>query len=272
MTGTTPAPEGTYILERGFFDAWYSTSDSKADVRERPAGDGAFGIDRDWRTALALPMTGRFRGAGWPAMLASLQAAVNTGQGVTVTVSDDLGTSSRVVSVRRFTPRPMPGAKLCYFDMDLLATDPRRYGPVLSPSTGLAVAGTGQPWPQVWPATWGTGGSSGRVTATNFGTAPTSPLLFVTGGLDAGVQLVEITTGSYLQLDRLIPAGSTAYFNTRTSRVYLENPANDISGWLTRRDWAGFRIPAGGTRTVQFNNLGIASGTPSLTVQFSPAY
>lgn len=272
MTATTPAADGDYVVSRPFFDAWYALSDSKSETRERPSADGAFGIDRDWRTGLAMPLEGRFRGANWATMLADLQTVVSTGLPVTVTVTDELGATSRSVSVRRFTPHPMPGAELCYFDMDLFAVDPRRYGPLQSPSTGLAVAGTGQPWPQVWPATWGTGGTDGRVTATNPGTALTSPLLAVSGGLADGVQLVEVTTGSYLQLDRVIPLGSTAFFNTRTARIYLDDPANDISGWATRRDWAGFRIPAGGTRTIQFNSIGVATGTPTLTVLYSPAY
>lgn len=271
MTASLPVGDGAYVVERPFFDAWYTLSDSKSEIRERPSADGAFGIDRDWRSGLTLPVTGRFRGSTWPSMLAALQAVVAAGAPVTVTVTDDLGVSSRTVNVRRFEPHPMPGAKLCYFDMILFAPDSRRYGPLVSTSTGLAVAGTGQPWPQVWPAPWGTGGTDGRITLTNSGSASTAPLLIVTGGLSAGVELVEVTTGAYLRLDRIIPAGSTVYFNTRTSRIYLDSPANDISGFATRRDWEGFQIPAGGSRVIQFNNPGIASGSPLLTAQYSPA-
>lgn len=270
MVGGRPS-DGQYVVHAPFFDAWYSVPDSKAEVRERPSADGAFGIDRDWRASLALPMDGRFRGPNWAAMLTALQTAASTGVQVSVTVSDELGVSTRSVNVRRFKPRPMPGADLCYFEMDLLAVDGRRYGPLQSPSAGLAVAGTGQPWPQTWPADWGSGGTDGRVTAVNTGSAPTSPLLTVSGGLGDGVQLVEVMTGSYLQLDRVIPVGSAVFFDSRTSRAYLDDPANDVSGFLSRRDWEGFQIPAGATRTVQFNGLGAATGTPLLTVNYSPA-
>lgn len=271
MTGTVPARDGSYVVAGGFFRDWYTVSASKTEVRERPAADGAFGIDRDWRSSLVLAMEGRFRGDNWPAMLTALSKVAAQGSSVLCTVTDDMGVSSRSLQVRKFTPTPMPGAKLCYFAMDLVATDARRYGPVQQVTTGLPTVGTGQPWPQVWPAGWGTGGDPGRASATNTGGASTSPLLKVTGGLGSGVQLVEITTGSYLQLDRVIPAGSTVYFDVRTGRVYLDDPANDISGFTTRRDWAGFQIPAGGTRVIQFNGLGTVSGTPMLTVQFSPA-
>jgi hypothetical protein len=271
MTGTTPITDGVYAVGAKFFSDWYSVPDSKQPPRERPSADGAFGIDRDWRTGLPLSMSGRFRGDNWPTMLNALTAVASSGAQVNVTVTDAVGTSSRQVSIRRFTPRPNAGSKICFFDMDLFAVDPRRYGPTLSPSTGLATAGTGQPWPQVWPATWGSGGNPGRVTLVNTGGAPTSPVLSVSGGLSQGVQLVEVNTGSYLQLDRDIPVGSVAYFNTRTSRVYLDDPANDISGLTSRRDWAGFQLPAGATRIVQFNGLGTPTGTPLLTAQYSPA-
>lgn len=270
MIGGVPV-DGQYVVHRPFFRTWYSKPDSKSDVRERPSADGAFGIDRDWRSSLALTMDGRFRGPNWATMLTALETAAGTDTKVTVTVSDERGTSWRSVNVRRFVPDPMPGAQLCYFEMDLLATDSRRYGALLSPWTGLPVPGTGQPWPQRWPAQWGSGGSDGRVTAVNTGSAPTPPLLTVTGGLGGGVQLVEITTGSYLQLDRVIPLGSTVFFDTRTARVYLDTPANDISGFTSRRDWEGFRIPPGATRTVQFNGLGTVTGTPILTLNYSPA-
>lgn len=272
MTGTTPVADGRYVVGASFFNAWYSVSDSKTEIRERPAQDGAFGIDRDWRSGLAIPMEGRFRGDTWPTMLTDLQKAAAVGSSVLVTVNDPVGVSSRRVQVRNFRPSPNPGAKLCYFTMDLFAVDARRYGPQVSVSTGLPTPGTGQPWPQTWPAQWGTGGTDGRVTLVNTGGASTSPLLVVTGGLDQGVQLVEITTGSYLQLDRVIPTGGTVYFDARTSRVWLDQPSNDISGFLSRRDWAGFQVPAGSTRTIQFNGLGTVSGSPLLTAQYSPAF
>lgn len=267
MTGGA-ATDGQYVVGGKFFTDWYSLAPSKTEVRNRPAQDGAFGIDRDWRSELVLTMEGRFRGPGWAGMLTALSKAAGQGP-VPVTVTDDIDSSTRTLNVRGFTPTPMPGARLCYFAVDLVATDPRRYGATVTVSTGLPTSGTGQPWPQVWPADWGTGGNPGRVTMTNTGGAPTSPLLKVTGGLSR-VQLVEITTGAYLQLDREIPAGGAVFFNTRTSKVYLDTPANDISGFLTRGDWAGFTIPAGGTRVVQFNGSG-ASGTPLLTASYAPA-
>lgn len=268
--GSNQRADGVYQLGARFFEDWYSTADSKAEIRERPVADGAFGIDRDWRASLPLQMSGRFRGPTWLTMMNTLRTALSTGVGVTVAVTDDLGTTSRVMSVRRFVPHPNPGAQMCTFDCDMVAVDPNRYGPAQAPFTGLPTPGTGTAWPAVWPADWGTGGDPGRVSATNLGSATTYPVLEIIGGLSAGAELVELSTGSVIRLDREIPATSTAFINLRTGRAYLDMPANDIGGFLTRRDW--WSMPPGVARTVQFNPLGITSGTPRLTVRFSPAY
>lgn len=262
--------DGFYQAGQQFFQDWYSISDSKTEARERPAADGAFGIDRDWRSALPINLNGRFRGPGWAELLRTLRATLGRNLPVTVTVSDDLGVSSRVVSVRRFVPSPNPGALLVDFQLVLLATDPLMYGPAQSASTTPPTDGTGQPWPQVWPADWGTAGNPGRVTATNDGIASTPMLLTVAGGVD-GVELVEITTGSVLRLERVIPVGSVVVFDAALTRAYLDAPSNDITGFLTRRDWAGFLVPPQSAATVQFNALGVKVGSPLLTVTWADA-
>lgn len=257
-----------------FFADWYSVSDSKEQPRERPAAEGAFGIDRDWRASLPLALSGWFRGPDWLQMMNALRVGLSTGTSVTIAVTDDDGTTSRVVSVRRFKPRPNPSAQSFTFDAVLVALDPNRYGAEQSFSTGLPTSGSGAPWPAVWSPgyEWGAGGDPGRVSASNAGATTTYPVLEVVGGLGDGVELVEITTGSYLRLERSIPASSTVFFDTRTGGVFMDTPANDVSGLLTRRDWGGFAIPQGGTRTIQFNGLGAVTGTPRLTVRFAPAY
>lgn len=271
MYGDNQHADNTIQVDGKFFQDWYSVSDSKSDVRERPSRDGAFGIDADWRTALPLELNGWVRGAGWASQLASLRAAFGSRQAVTVTVNDELGVSTRKVSVRRFTPTPNPGVNRLEFDVVMIATDPLMYGPTQTVTVGVPTSGTGQPWPQVWPALWGTPGNSGRATAVNTGSQPTPLTLTVAGGLDAGVELVEINTGSHLLLNRPIPVGSNAIFDASVGRVYLDTPTNDISGFLTSRDWDGFQVPAFGTSVVQFNPLGTQTGTPTLTLTWAPA-
>lgn len=268
---TVPAT-GVYIIDAKFFQDWYTVSDSKTAHRERVLADGAFGVDRVWRAALPLTMRGRFRGPSWPSMLAALRAAASTGRPVTVTVSDPMGVSSRTVTVEDFVPYPNPGAGVVNFDLVMVAEDPLMYGQTVSTTpVGPPTAGTGQPWPQVWPATWGTGGTDGRATAANSGGAATPLKVTVTGDLSGGVELACITNGRFLRLERVIPAGSAAIFDAALGRAYLDTPSNDITGFMTRREWEGFLIPAGGSSTVQFTPIGTPTGSPTMTLTWAPA-
>ena len=255
---------------------WYDGASSRADMRPRPLSDGSFGVSRFYRGARVISLEGDWVGASMAEAYAAretLAAVQADGLPSTFSVTDELGVRSSVVVVDK-SPivDDVLTAPFFKWSFDVVAPDPRKYGPEQAPFTGLPTAGTGYVWPAVWPADWGSGGNPGRVTATNTGTSATEPVLEVLGGLAGGVELVEITSGSYLRLERDIPSSSTVFFDTRTGRAYLDSSANDISSFLTRRDWGGFTIPAAGSRVVQFNGLGAVSGTPRLTVRFSPAY
>lgn len=268
-------PTGTsgFVFER--LVDWFTIPESKTDVRERPVADGAFDIDRDWRSSVALSLVGHYLGSDAvdAAQAAEdLTRALGAGRQLPIAVTDPLRTTTRQVSIQKVTIPDDGALDEVSFAIDMIARDPNRYGAELAPFTGLPTAGTGYVWPAVWPADWGTGGDPGRVSATNAGTATTYPVLEVRGGLGSGAELVEIMTGSYLRLERDIPSTSTVFFDTRTGGAYIDQPSNDVSGLLTRRDWGGFAVPAGATRTVQFNALGVVSGTPRLTVRYAPAY
>lgn len=266
-----PYAESGFIFEK--LTDWYSLPDSKSEVRERPTSDGAFGIDRDPRRSLALSLEGFFASTSHAEALAAKEDFLEAIRApkVQIRVTDALRTTVRTVDIRRVSV-PDHSRPSWKFSIDMIATDPRRYGDEFSPSTGLPTAGTGLVYPLVYPLNYGSGGDPGRVAIVNPGTSATDVLLEVSGGLSGGVELVELSTGSYLRLERSIPLGSVVVFNTRTGRVYLDVPANDVSGFLTRRDWGGFTVPAGGSRTVQFNGLGTVTGAPILTARYSPAF
>lgn len=269
--------ESQSVIGPGFYFTtltdWYTIPDSKSAIRERAQLDGAFNIDRDWRQSAAISVVGVYVGSSdTDATQAkrTLRQAIGSGATATMTVTDPLGPTSRQVSIRVVKIADDKGGHAFTFSIDSVAMDPYRYGPPVSASAGLATAGTGYPWPAVWPADWGSGGSDGRASVTNSGDAETWPILQVRGGIASGVELVEIATGSDLRLDRQIPQDSVAIFNSRTGRVYLDSAANDITGFLTRREW--WSVPPGATRTVQLNPLGPTTGVPSLTVTIAPAY
>jgi hypothetical protein len=269
MEGTYQHRDDVYQVGGQFFSDWYSISDSKSEIRERPAGNGAHGIAHDWRSSLVMEMTGWFRGASWLPMMNALRSAVSSGSMVTVAVTDDSGTTSRSVSVRRFAPAPDPGAQVCGFSILMVAPDPFRYGAVTSASSGLPSAGGGLSFPFTYPVGFGVPGNPGRVTTSNPGTADTFSTLEITGGLGGGFELTEITTGQVIRFERMIPLGSTVTLNPRTGMAFLDGDS-DVSGFLTRAEW--WSVPPGGSRSIQFNSIGAVTDSPTLSVATAAAY
>lgn len=255
---------------------WYDAAPVREEGRRRPISDGNFGVDRFYRDARVITVRGRWVGESIEEAYekrAELEAMQLDGKPSQLSVTDHFGTRTVMARLAN-APQMSDELYAPWFDyaFEVIADDPNKYGPESVLTTGLPTSGTGLVYPITYPLNYGTGGDPGRVTLTNTGRAPTTPTFEVLGGLSLGVELVEITTGSFLRLERPISVSSTVFFHPRTGRVYLDDPTNDISSFLTRREWAGFTIPAGESRTVQFNGLGVASGSPLLTARFSPAY
>jgi len=253
---------------------WYDAAPVRSEVDDNPSGDGAFDVDRVFRGARVISVEGDWVG---PDMTAAYQAREqiaamqSDGTPSLFTVTDPLGVRSCMVTLHKeAVVDDVLRAPFFQYSFDLVARDPRKYGPEVSDTTGLGTPGTGYVWPAEWPAEWGVAGDPSRASVTNAGTALSWPVLEVVGGLSDGFELVEIQTGAVLRLERLIPEGGKVFLDARTMRAYLDTPTNDITGFLTRRDW--WPVPAGATRTVQFNALGTVSGIPQLTVRVSPAY
>ena len=267
MDGTYQVADEVFQVGPRFFRDWYSVPDSKSDINERPLAHGAFGIAREWRSSLVLEMAGWFRGDSWLSMLNALRAAVSTGAPITVFVTDDQGTTSRKVSVRRFVPSPDPGARVCEFSILMVAVNPLRYGPEISVSTGLPTPGGGLAYPLVYPVSFGAAGNPGRVIVSNPGTAETFSMLEVTGGMSGGFEFTEIITGRVNRFVRPVPAGSTVLINLRTGRAFLDGPSDGTQYWTRQERWS---VPRGGSRTIQFAALGVVTGTPTLTARTAP--
>jgi hypothetical protein len=268
----SPQPDG---LGWGYSDLidWYSVPESKSPIRERPASDGAFGLAEDLRSAAVFSFNAFYAGATEvDALMAARSVRLGLGgrQMQAITVTDALGATSRTVSVRRAPIKDHHGLSVVQFSVDMIAPDANRYGPAASVSTGLPTSGGGIEYPIVYPVTYGSPGNSGRIITVNDGDADTFSLLEVTGGMSGGTELTEVRTGQILRFERSIPLGSTVYLNPRTGGAYLDTPGNDVSGFLTRREW--WSVPAQGFREIQFNALGVVTGTPTLTARTSPAH
>ncbi|TFC92037.1 MULTISPECIES: phage tail domain-containing protein [Cryobacterium] len=280
--GGLTAEDGEMDRSRGriyFSDLgdWYSGAESKTDINERAQGDGAHGIDVDLRGSAAFTFTGWYEGDTWADVLTMMdrfKQATITRRTIPVSVEDELGVTSRIVSVRAAPLREDKLARAFDFAIDMHALDPLRYGPAVSVSTGLPTAGGGITFPITYPISYGTPGDPGRVTVSNPGTAPTYSILEITGGMSGGFELTEVTTGRTLRFERPIPDGSTIYLNPRTGMVSMDGPS-DVSRYLSRSEF--WSVPAAvgdvpGMREIQFNSLGIVTGTPTLKAITAPAF
>ena len=256
---------------------WYTGAESKTDIHERPQGDGANGMEDDWRAAAVFTFTGWFEGETWAdtlRMIDTFNGAVVRRKLAPVTVTDDLRSTTRIVSVRSSPIREDKFSKSFTFAIDMLAPDPLRYGPDVPESIGLPTSGGGIVYPVTYPIGYGAAGYPGQITVSNPGTAGTYSLLEITGGLAGGFELTEVTTGQVIRFERPIPAGSTVYLNPRTGRASIDGQS-DVSGYLTRSEWWSVPAASGGipgSRVVQFNAIGAATGTPTLTARTAPAY
>lgn len=263
---------------------WYTVSDSKSDVRERPAAHGAFGIADDWRSSLTVSVSGVYRGSSHEDAVAAatvLGMVLKKNKPTRLTVDDGDVVTSRVVSVRHAPVEDTHGGSIVKFSADMVASDPYRYGPDIEQIADVPVSGGGLHLPfgtrrsddavDVSTSYWdfGPDGSSGRLSVTNFGTAETFPLLSVTGGLGSGFIITDVTKGQSVRFDRVIPDGSSVTVNQRTGRATIDGQS-DVSGFITVRQF--FSIGPAETHIIQFSPLGTVTGMPQLTVRTAPAY
>lgn len=110
-------------------------------------------------------------------------------------------------------------------------------------------------WPLIWPG----GGSSGRITLTNTGKAPSSPQFRLLGGFDSAL-ITSAETGARIGFDRLVPDGSVVSIDTAQHRATIDGQS-DVSRWLRWREWE--MVPPGESRSYQFDVVGPV-GTPKL--------
>lgn len=250
---------------------WYTLPDSKSKNSPTPQSHGSFNPGRDWRSAAAISFTAGYIGDSQAECIAALESFTAIGALVTaptVSVTDDLRTTSRDVSVRHIGVPDFFGYDQfeVHFAVDLLAWDPIRYGPAVSYQTGLASGGGGLEYNLGAPAGalyYGAVGDLGRVTVANEGTADTWPVFIVTGTLATGFFIQNLGDGSVLRYDRVVPAGSTVSIDSRTGQVLVDGQS-DASTYLTRDEFSP--LPAGSSAVFQFNPISTSSGSPMMTV------
>lgn len=237
---------------------WHGQTSDKIRTEERPQAHGAFASSRSLRSSRGISFEVAYRDGTTTEVEEAVAELSSFGaeSPILMTVEDDLGTTRRTVKVDSIPDRD--DNRLYTGDMmvGLVAEDSRRYGITPSAaSTGPAQPGQGLVFPEVWPLVWPAGGSSGRITLTNTGKAPSAPTFVLRGGFDTAM-ITCIETGARLGLSRQVPVDSSVVIDTE-SRTAIIDGQSSVSRWIQFREWE--TIPPGVSRTYQLDATGIVS-------------
>lgn len=114
--------------------------------------------------------------------------------------------------------------------LELYCADPYMYGlEERSASTTAYSPSAGRTYPLTYARTYGSAGTSGRVTAVNDGASPAFPVLRLDGPV-ANPSIEQVNTGATITLDATLQAGEFLLIDTRSRAVLL-------MGTSPRRTW-----------------------------------
>lgn len=253
---------------------WVDPAPMRDRMVDRPSADGLYD-SRPYRGGRLIVLDGFV--AGPRAALAAAQdvlaATAGDGQLGSFTFTDpDLGVRGCQV---RLTGNPMIDASaveagMLRWQLAFKAPDWRKYGAAQTLTAGLRTGGTGLTYPLLYPLLYGAAATGGVVTFTNTGTAPTEPVVVVTGPFAAGFEITHVETGRRLRYAATV--GSDLVLDCAAGTALTQGQERATS--LTIREW--FSIPAGATATFSLSSLGgetaATAPTAGMTVTISPAY
>lgn len=232
---------------------WYGQVSSKTAHTPRPQQHGSFAVGRVYRSSRAISFNAAYLGSDIVAAVDAV-AAIGAEGPVLIQVTEDDGTVTyRTVTVETSAYKDHHGNPSGEIAVDMIADDPRRYADGTWQETGPAVAATGLVWPAVWPLVWPSSGSSGRVTLTNMGKAPSAPVFTLQGAFTSAL-ITCVETGARIGFGRPVPAGSVVDISGRHAVI---DGQSDVSRWLQFREWED--VPPGVSRTYQFDAVDGAS-------------
>lgn len=236
---------------------------------QRPAGHGSWSGPA-YLGPRSIGVTGRVRSAN-PVLLSDaldrLMSAVSLDT-TKLTVVE--GGRSRFCWVRRAPTEvsfTATSAEAAQWSFQLVADDPRKYGPALTVSTALPSSSGGVTWPVTWPMVWTGVTATGAVSILNSGNV-SSPLTVRFDGPVTGPKVVHSQTGLvWAAAGAVIGAGEFWTVDMARRQVLAQGQVSR-SGFVTSRGWME-ALP--GQNDYQFAADVFDAGS-LMTVTASPAW
>lgn len=244
---------------------WRGLPASRGQRSNIPGGHGSFGRTKLNRDSRVIALKGHIIGqdrASFTEARDRFESALAEGIGV-MRVATDEGIWEREIEIDTLDIDDDHGLSATSFTVDMIAPDPRRYGPTQFTSpVGLPVHLGGVRLPKRMPWNFGSTSGGSRMVVPNAGSIPVHPVVTVTGGGFSKLTVVDITAGRQLILQLPAVTSADVVLDSATHRVYVGG--QEVTRLLTTRQW--FEIPAGETHKFRFEAPG-ASG-PLMTASF----
>lgn len=248
-------------------EGWSGLPDARGEPDSLPGDHGRFRRPRKiLREARVLTLTGYIYAETdeqFHETRDRLEEALGEGAGtMRISVLGD-GVWERHVEIDTLKIDPERGRRQTKFVVDMVAPDPRRYGPLqtLGP-VSLPTSVGGLRLPQAMPWNMGETAAGGRLLLKNSGRLPLSPVVRVAGGFSSLV-VRNITTAEEIRLVWPVAEGEQVVIDMARRRV--EVGSADVTQWLDARQW--FTIPKGETHELRFSADGV-EGKPLMWADF----
>lgn len=178
---------------------WDDMPDLVVADSENPSGDGVFfGVDRQGKRvvqltlvtygdpALSKPLQRDQHSVSVDRLVRAFQPLVDEELPFTIRYQNTDGEVSEETLMcrprKRVVPRKTQDVQLTTVaTVQLEASDPSKYGPEQSATTGLALGAAGRSYPRHYPWSYGAGGSGGMIQALNIGSRDSFPVATISG-------------------------------------------------------------------------------------------
>lgn len=247
-------------------EGWSGLTDGRGAGDLKPGTHGSFGRRRVLRESRPITLKGAIYAddnAGLVAARERLEAALMEGVGTMTVSTPATGSWSREVEIDTLDIDDDHGRNFTFFTIDMIAPDPRRYGPLqLVGPVSLPRSEGGVRLPQRFPWNFGSTTEGGRLLVENSGLVPMSPTFLVTGGFSR-VTVRDITSGDRMRLDRAVHEGEVLRLDAASRRATIGG--SEVTRWMSARQWPV--IKRGDVHEYRFEVDG-RIGDPTLTAEF----